>query len=129
MHLVDLATNPAPSAPSDRSIPPPYVTVNPSPKPIVAISPDSSTRQVLVSVFPPKHPQSPSGQHAGSRSAVDICCVIDVSSSMSVEAVIRADPTSGADIESSGLSVLDVVKHALRTIITTMREGKVIRVK
>jgi hypothetical protein len=128
MHL-DLATNLAPSAPSDRSIPPPYMTVNPSSKPIVTISPDFSTRHALVSVLPPDHPRVPSGQHVGKRSAVDICCVIDVSSSMSVEAVIRADPTSGADTESSGLSVLDVVKHALRTIITTMQEGKVIGAK
>ena len=40
---------------------------------------------------------------------IDICLVIDVSGSMSTEAVIKAkDGTQ----ESNGLSVLDVVKHA-----------------
>jgi hypothetical protein len=43
---------------------------------------------------------------------------------MGTEAPIPADPSTGAPAESTGLSVLDVVKHALRTIISTMQEGK-----
>jgi hypothetical protein len=41
---------------------------------------------------------------------------------MAAEASIPADPASNTPAESTGLSVLDVVKHALRTIITTMQE-------
>jgi len=39
------------------------------------------------------------------------------------EASIPADFATGKPGESNGLSVLDVVKHSLRTIVTTMQEG------
>ena len=42
---------------------------------------------------------------------------------MGSEASIPADPATGKPAESNGLSVLDVVKHSLRTIVTTMQEG------
>jgi Mg-chelatase subunit ChlD len=51
---------------------------------------------------------------ASSRVPVDICCVVDVSGSMSAEAKIQ---TSEGDGESHGLSMLDIVKHAVRVII------------
>ena len=54
------------------------------------------------------------------RVPADICCVIDVSASMGSEAVINTADKSG---ESHGLSLLDVVKHALRTIIKSLREN------
>lgn len=44
----------------------------------------------------------------------DICCVVDVSDSMGCEAMIQDSP--GVNV-SHGLSVLDIVKHALRTVV------------
>jgi len=51
---------------------------------------------------------------ATDRVPVDVCCVVDVSGSMSQEAKIQ---TSEGDGESHGLSMLDIVKHAVRVII------------
>jgi ubiquitin/Mg-chelatase subunit ChlD len=50
------------------------------------------------------------------RSAADVCAVVDVSGSMSSEATIK----TGQENESHGLSLLDVVKHALNTIIEVL---------
>merc|ERR1719355_118505 len=59
-------------------------------------------RDVLVSVVPP----------AGRRMPSDVICVVDVSGSMS----------SSADLEGEGvgLCVLDIVKHALKTVVNTL---------
>lgn len=62
----------------------------------------------LLTVLPPK------GNFA--RTSLDLCAIIDVSGSMSTEARL----SSG---ETFGLSILDVVKHAMKTIIESMREG------
>ncbi len=48
------------------------------------------------------------------RTPADICCVVDVSGSMNEEAVFK---NATGDWESHGLSLLDVVKHAVRTVI------------
>mmetsp|Transcript_61297 Transcript_61297/g.145950 ORF Transcript_61297/g.145950 Transcript_61297/m.145950 type:complete len:554 (-) Transcript_61297:108-1769(-) len=48
-----------------------------------------------------------------SRTPTDVCCIIDISWSMSALA-------AGDKDESGGLSLLDVAKHAVRTIIRTM---------
>lgn len=53
------------------------------------------------------------------RTPSDICCVVDVSDSMGVEAMIQDSP--GITV-THGLSVLDVVKHALRTIVHNLGE-------
>jgi Mg-chelatase subunit ChlD len=50
-----------------------------------------------------------------SRCPVDIVCVVDVSGSMGESAIIK-------DAEDSGLSLLDIVKHALKTIVVTLSE-------
>jgi hypothetical protein len=47
------------------------------------------------------------------RHPATICCVVDTSGSMSTDASVQG-------VESTGLSMLDIVKHALRTIITTL---------
>ena len=54
------------------------------------------------------------------RTPLDICCVVDVSGSMDDEATVK-----GADgkTESHGLSILDVVKHALKTIIMGLSDN------
>jgi hypothetical protein len=90
----------------------------------VKVSADHESKQVLVTVVPPSKPEFRSSKDTGKRAALDICCVIDVSGSMSEEATIAADPATSAPAERTGLSVLDVVKHALRTIISTMQEGE-----
>jgi len=46
------------------------------------------------------------------RASTDICCVIDVSGSMGTEAIIK----TSAGREGFNLSLLDIVKHAVRTI-------------
>ncbi|QDS77563.1 hypothetical protein FKW77_001312 [Venturia effusa] len=71
---------------------------------------------ILISVTPPKQPKSEI-KHVPS----DIVLVIDVSGSMGCEAPV---PTmSPSKRERNGLSVLDLVKHAARTIIETLDEN------
>jgi hypothetical protein len=42
---------------------------------------------------------------------------------MGSDAPIPGDTAEGGQAERTGLSVLDVVKHSLKTIIATMQEG------
>jgi len=58
--------------------------------------------EVLVNLRPPK----------GARTPVHICCVVDVSGSMSSSADVK-----GGKAENTGLSLLDITKHAVKTII------------
>eukprot|EP01105_Mastigella_eilhardi_P008978 TRINITY_DN2145_c0_g3_i1.p1 TRINITY_DN2145_c0_g3~~TRINITY_DN2145_c0_g3_i1.p1 ORF type:complete len:819 (-),score=149.10 TRINITY_DN2145_c0_g3_i1:60-2471(-) len=51
--------------------------------------------------------------HAGPRPPLDVVCVIDVSGSMGEEATLQ---TSVGVTEHHGLSLLDVVRHAVRTV-------------
>lgn len=60
---------------------------------------------IMVSVTPPD---------GATRCPVDICCVVDVSGSMGTEAMLKGE--DGSEV-GHGLSVLDIVKHALKTII------------
>jgi Mg-chelatase subunit ChlD len=55
------------------------------------------------------------------RTPLDICCVVDVSGSMSDRATVQ-NANGGLD-ESSDLCILDVVKHALKTIVLSMSDG------
>lgn len=57
---------------------------------------------------------------AAARVPVDICAVVDVSGSMGAEANIKNE--RGVEIRD-GLTVLDVVKHALRTIAHALGES------
>lgn len=61
---------------------------------------------------------------AGSeRVPVDLVCVIDVSGSMDEMANIKKYDGNGYEIvECSGLTILDVVKHALKMIITSLSD-------
>lgn len=51
------------------------------------------------------------------RVPIDVCCVIDVSGSMSDEARIM---TAGGTSETHGLNLLDIAKHGVRTVINTL---------
>mmetsp|Transcript_2219 Transcript_2219/g.3609 ORF Transcript_2219/g.3609 Transcript_2219/m.3609 type:complete len:710 (+) Transcript_2219:57-2186(+) len=67
--------------------------------------------RVKVSVIPPALPKMTS------RLPVVVCCVVDVSSSMESEAVIK---DANGKTESHGLSVLDLVKHSVKTIVNCL---------
>ncbi|KAH3761987.1 Voltage-dependent calcium channel subunit alpha-2/delta-2 [Pelomyxa schiedti] len=49
------------------------------------------------------------------RTPVDICCCVDVSGSMGTEVTYRDD--NGNVIQNDGLTVLDIVKHTVSTVI------------
>lgn len=75
---------------------------------VVASAPESAEaheRDVLISLVPPD---------GRDRTPSDICCVVDVSTSMGTEAM--AQDGGGVSI-SHGLALMDIVKHALRTIV------------
>eukprot|EP00930_Biecheleria_cincta_P037642 TRINITY_DN25857_c0_g1_i1.p1 TRINITY_DN25857_c0_g1~~TRINITY_DN25857_c0_g1_i1.p1 ORF type:complete len:502 (-),score=112.80 TRINITY_DN25857_c0_g1_i1:124-1629(-) len=50
--------------------------------------------------------------------AVDICCVVDVSGSMGGPATYEVDGVAKDD----GLSILDIVKHAVKTVMHTLKD-------
>jgi len=52
------------------------------------------------------------------RVPVDICCVVDISGSMGTDATLEAE---GA-VRSNGLSVLDIVKHAVRSVMHILKD-------
>ncbi|KAJ9615023.1 hypothetical protein H2200_001097 [Cladophialophora chaetospira] len=68
----------------------------------------------IVSVQPPKVPE-----YGLERASCDIVLVIDVSGSMSSAAPLP-EAEDGNDREAAGLSILDLVKHAAKTILETL---------
>ena len=78
------------------------------------LHPILSRDALLVKIQPPKEPAQKI-KHV----PCDIVLVIDVSSSMG----LAADVPGEGDSESTGLNVLDLVKHAAMTIIETLDEG------
>lgn len=52
------------------------------------------------------------------RTPADIVCVIDVSGSMGINATVQNDE---GGLETNNLSILDIVKHAVKTIIATLQ--------
>lgn len=56
---------------------------------------------------------------SGSRAPVDICCVVDISGSMGSEATYEVD---GA-VRSDRLSYLDIVKHAVKTVMHMLKDA------
>lgn len=69
---------------------------------------------VIVRVEPPKLPRDAKRSHV----PCDIALVIDVSGSMSTDAPVPGETSD----EPTDLSVLDLVKHSCRTILSTMDE-------
>jgi len=86
--------------------------------PDVAIIPgavnEDGTTDVLVRISPPDSAD-------GSRAPSDIVCVVDVSGSMAKSATIQG-PKDQPN-ESDGLTVLDITKHAVRTVIHSLKPG------
>ncbi|KAL0486297.1 developmentally-regulated vWFA domain protein [Acrasis kona] len=75
----------------------------------VVVQPNQSKKHVLIKLLPSHTDKS--------RKPVNICCVIDISGSMADIAKVQS--STGTD-ESNGLSILDLVKHSVRTIMATM---------
>lgn len=67
--------------------------------------------ELMLSLVPPEGKQ---------RTPSDICCVVDVSDSMAVQASVQDSPGLAV---THGLCVLDVVKHALRTIVHNLESN------
>jgi hypothetical protein len=84
-----------------------------SPWPTLDIQPFPSRDGLLVKIQPPREPADPALDHV----PCDIVLVIDVSFSMSSHA-----PIPGESKERTGLTVLDLVKHAAKAIVQTLNE-------
>ncbi|TDZ14881.1 Uncharacterized protein Cob_v012188 [Colletotrichum orbiculare MAFF 240422] len=82
----------------------------------LSLNPLKDKTGLIVQVAPPKAPVEPIA-----HVPCDIVLVIDVSGSMGCNAPVPANP--GEQNENYGLSVLDLVKHAARTILETMDDG------
>ncbi|KAI0517910.1 hint-domain-containing protein [Xylaria bambusicola] len=88
--------------------------------PITTIHPLKNKDGVIVTVQPPDKPLSPVAGHV----PCDIVLVIDVSQSMSDNAPAAVyDEQGNAAKEDFGLTILDLTKHAARTIVSTLNEG------
>lgn len=84
--------------------------------PELEIHPFPSNDGLIVKVKPPRQPVDLSLEHV----ACDIVLVIDVSGSMDCEAPVPGD--AGNTGERYGLTVLDLTKHAAKTILETLNE-------
>jgi Mg-chelatase subunit ChlD len=82
----------------------------------VYVSPTPDDKIVIYSLQPPIEPAMPN-----QRAPCDLVLVIDVSGSMDFEAPLP-DASRGSK-ESAGLSILDLVKHAARTILETLDQN------
>ncbi|KAL6047667.1 VWFA domain-containing protein, partial [Balamuthia mandrillaris] len=74
--------------------------------------------EVLISIQPQDSSTSSSSSSSTSRAPIDICCVVDVSGSMGTEATMKK---ADGGVERHGLSLLDVVKHAVKTIVSALQ--------
>lgn len=94
------------------------ITDSVSDSPALSLHPLSSDDALIIRVDPPRAPaKGPSG-HGLRRTPCDIVLVIDVSGSMNDAAPAPAADPDGS--EDNGLSVLDLTKHAARTILATL---------
>jgi len=71
----------------------------------------SKNGHAMFSIIPPNKKESKT------RTPSTVCCVIDVSGSMGEEARIQAEVGKS---EGFGFSILDLVKHSVRTIISSL---------
>jgi len=65
----------------------------------------------MVSLVPP---------NGTSRTPTDLCCVVDTSMSMGEDATLKNE---SGKVETYGLCILDIVKHAVKTIISSLEDS------
>ncbi|KAK2027076.1 von Willebrand factor type A domain-containing protein [Colletotrichum zoysiae] len=82
----------------------------------LSLHPLASRDGLIAKIAPPTQPPKPIA-----HVPCDIVLVIDVSGSMGCNAPVPANP--GEEAENYGLSVLDLVKHAARTVLETLDDG------
>ncbi|KAG8698168.1 hypothetical protein FRC08_006094 [Ceratobasidium sp. 394] len=111
------ATTPPPPEAANDVPPPAYDPPSGSDILDITLVAQPSTQELLVSLVPPTEPKPAGEKMMGKRAPLDLCLVIDVSGSMDSEAPVPGEQDKN---ETTGLSVLDVVKHATRTIIESM---------
>jgi len=83
----------------------------------IKLHPILTSNELLISVQPPN---KPTGKLH--HTPCDIVLVIDVSGSMNSRAELP-DNAASDNKESSGLSILDLVKHAARTVLENLKDG------
>ncbi|KAK6540371.1 hypothetical protein TWF694_009172 [Orbilia ellipsospora] len=81
---------------------------------------EHGTNNFLITVAPPRVPEKEAEKAGFKRAPLDLCCVIDVSGSMEESAPAQSE--DGKTKEDTGLTILDVVKHAMKTIIATLND-------
>lgn len=86
----------------------------------LAVSGEAGNSTIFVTITPPNQPGADGTPEK--RAPVDLCCVIDVSGSMDDDAAVPSE--TDKPLEVTGLSVMDVTKHAMKTIIASMGDGK-----
>eukprot|EP01112_Ceratiomyxa_fruticulosa_P020975 TRINITY_DN7285_c0_g2_i1.p1 TRINITY_DN7285_c0_g2~~TRINITY_DN7285_c0_g2_i1.p1 ORF type:complete len:812 (-),score=239.44 TRINITY_DN7285_c0_g2_i1:113-2548(-) len=96
-------TTEAPVVPDDQ------LAINVIAKPLQTGGDDYEEALVLASIRPPI---------AKTRVPVDLVCVVDISGSMGSEATLKSET---GKVESHGLSLLDITKHAVKTIIQALQ--------
>ncbi|KAK6345939.1 hypothetical protein TWF730_010278 [Orbilia blumenaviensis] len=81
---------------------------------------EHGSNNFLVSIIPPHQPEK-TEKGDFKRAPLDLCCVIDVSGSMEESAPAQSE--DGQTKEDTGLTILDVVQHAMKTIIATLNDN------
>ncbi|KAG8690723.1 hypothetical protein FRC09_011867 [Ceratobasidium sp. 395] len=112
-----MTTTTPPPEPEHDAPPPAYDPATEPDSLDVNLIAQPSTQELLVSLVPPTEPKPAGEKMMGKRAPLDLCLVIDVSGSMDSEAPVPGEQDKN---ETTGLSVLDIVKHATRTIIESM---------
>jgi len=99
--------------PEDEPMPPPSGWMQPalSVTPTIDVANEGGACAVVVNVHMPDEQ---------TRVPVDVCCVIDISGSMGQLATPANDESSAA--QDTGLSVLDIVKHAVKAVLSVLEE-------
>jgi len=84
---------------------------------LLLIETSSNDNFTNISLVPPSAPSNTSIKRVPSN----ICCIIDISGSMSANATMISNTSTGVN-EEYGLSLLDIVKHAVKTIIYSLTQ-------